>query len=225
MRGMPARRKIVTAALLALVALSGATGCSDDKDKPAAKSGGDLPAADGLLRESATAMQAVETVKFTIEITGKPGGVPLRKVDGQLAKAGNAKGKVQLDQAGTLSELEYVVVGTTAYIKGPTGGWQSVPLSVASTVYDPSAILDPQRGISKLLETASGGHTEAREEAGGVDAYRVAASLARRWWARSCPASARARPGRCGSARRTSCRCGSSCRCRPPRAARRRRCS
>jgi lipoprotein LprG len=177
MRGMPGRRTIVTAALLALVALAGASGCSDDKDKPAAKSGGDLPAGDGLLRESATAMKAVETVKFTIEITGKPGGVPLRKVEGQLAKAGNAKGKVQLDQAGTLSELEYVVLGTTAYIKGPTGGWQSVPLSVASTVYDPSAILDPERGISKLLETASGGHTEAREESGGVDAYRVAASF------------------------------------------------
>ena len=177
MRGMPGRRTIVTAALLALVALAGAGGCSDDKDKPAAKSGGDLPAGDGLLRESATAMKAVETVKFTIEITGKPGGVPLRKVEGQFAKAGNAKGKVQLDQAGTLSELEYVVIGTTAYIKGPTGGWQSVPLSVASSVYDPSAILDPERGIAKLIQTASGGKTEAQEEADGVDAYRVAAGF------------------------------------------------
>jgi lipoprotein LprG len=173
MRGMSWRRRIVTAVTLTLVAIT-ATGCGDDK--PATKPS-DLPAADGLLRESAAAMRTVETVRFSLEITGKPGGVPLRKVDGQFAKAGNAKGKVQLDQAGTLSELEYVVIGTTAYIKGPTGGWQSVPLSVASTVYDPSAILDPERGIAKLIDSGSGGRTEAREEVDGVDAYRVAAGF------------------------------------------------
>jgi lipoprotein LprG len=166
--------KIVTAVVVALAAAALAAGCG--KDLPAAKTG-DLPAGEGLLRESATAMRGVETVRFTIEITGKPGGVPLRRVDGQFTKAGNAKGKVQLDQEGALNELEYVVIGTTAYIKGPTGGWQSVPLSVASTVYDPTAILDPERGIVKLLETASGGRTEAREEIGGVETYRVAASF------------------------------------------------
>ena len=170
---MPWRRTIVTALVLALSLVS--AGCSEE-DKPAAKPG-DLPAADTLLREAATAMRAVESVRMTIEITGKPGGVPLRRVEGQLAKAGNATGKVQLDQAGTLSELEFVVIGSTAYIKGPTGGWQSVPLAVASTVYDPSAILDPQRGIAKLIETASGAEAEAREEVGGVDTYRVAASF------------------------------------------------
>jgi lipoprotein LprG len=174
MRGMPWRRRF-TAVVLALVTAASAAGCGSD-DKPAAKTG-DLPAADGLLRESATAMRAVESVKFSLEITGKPGGVPLRRVDGQLAKAGNAKGKVQLDQAGTLSEFEFVVIGSTAYLKGPTGGWQSVPLAVASTVYDPSAILDPERGIAKLLETASGGKTEAQEKVDGVDTYRVAAGF------------------------------------------------
>jgi lipoprotein LprG len=172
MRGMRWRRRIIIAVVAITAALVG--GCGEDK--PAAKTS-DLPAADGLLRESAAAMRNVETVRFSLEITGKPGGVPLRKVEGQFAKAGNAKGKVQLDQAGTLSELEYVVIGTTAFIKGPTGGWQSVPLSVASTVYDPSAILDPERGIAKLIQTASGGKTEAREEADGVDAYRVAAGF------------------------------------------------
>ena len=172
MRVMSWRRSIVTAVALALVATT--AGCGEDK--PAAKTS-DLPAADGLLQQSAAAMRTVETVRFSLEITGKPGGVPLRKVEGQFAKAGNAKGKVQLDQAGTLSELEYVVIGTTAYIKGPTGGWQNVPLSVASTVYDPSAILDPERGIAKLIQTASGGRTEAREEVDGTDAYRVAAGF------------------------------------------------
>jgi lipoprotein LprG len=171
---MRRRLKVVTVVVVAMVAAALAAGCGSDK--PAVKTA-DLPASDGLLRESATAMRGVDTVRFTIEITGKPGGVPLRRVDGQLAKAGNAKGKVQLDQEGALNELEYVVVGTTAYIKGPTGGWQSVPLSVASTVYDPSAILDPARGIAKLLETASGGRTEAREEIDGVETYRVGASF------------------------------------------------
>jgi lipoprotein LprG len=171
---MPWARKIVTTVAVALLTVGSLAGCG--KDKPAAKTG-DLPSADSLLSQAATAMRAVESVRMTIEITGKPAGIPLRRVEGQLAKAGNAKGKVQLDQAGTLSELEFVVIGTTAYVKGPTGGWQSLPLSVASSVYDPSAILDPERGLAKLLDTASGGKTEAQEEIGGVDTYRVAASF------------------------------------------------
>jgi lipoprotein LprG len=52
-----------------------------------------------------------------------------------------------------------------------------LPLALASSVYDPSAILDPDRGVAKILDTATEGKTEARESVNGVDAYRVTAKL------------------------------------------------
>lgn len=123
-------------------------------------------------------MREVTTARFTIDASGNLTLVPVRRADGRLTREGNAQGTVAVEQAGALSELQFVIVGQTAYIKGPTGGWQSIPLSLASTVYDPSALLNPERGVAKLIETASSARTEAREQVDGVDAYRIAASFA-----------------------------------------------
>jgi lipoprotein LprG len=67
-----------------------------------------------------------------------------------------------------------VIVGDKLYLKGPTGGYQTLPLTLAASVYDPSAILDPNRGIAKVLGTATGATTEASEPVDGKDAWRVA---------------------------------------------------
>jgi lipoprotein LprG len=158
-------------ATVALV-LAASLGCSSKK--PA---GGNLPAATQVLADSAAKVREVKTVRFAIETSGTVSGIPLRKAGGQLTREGDAQGTVQLDQGGTASELQFVIVGDTAYIKGATGGWQSVPASMASTVYDPAAILDPARGLAKLMETTRDARTEAREEVAGTEAYRIAAAF------------------------------------------------
>jgi lipoprotein LprG len=160
---------VATAAVLLLAALAGCTG------KRAAPES--LPAGDVLLKESATAMRDVKTVTFAIESDGTVGGLALRRAGGTLTREGTAKGTAQVVQFGTNVELEFVVIGDSIYLKGLTGGWQKIPLALASSVYDPSAILDPERGVPKLLSTATDVHTEAREKVGNVDAYRVAAKL------------------------------------------------
>jgi lipoprotein LprG len=50
---------------------------------------------------------------------------------------------------------------------------------MASTVfnYDPSAVLDPNRGIPKLLTSVSSPTTEASEKVNGKDAFRIKATL------------------------------------------------
>src|SRR5262245_46852659 len=160
---------VLIALLLSAVAL---TSCSR-KNSPTT----DLPAADGLLKASAADMRQVRTVRFAIEADGTVAGLSLRTANGVLTKEGDASGKAQVQQFGTNVEVEFIVKGDKMYIKGPTGGFQELPLALASTVYDPSAILDPDRGVAKLLDTATEGRTEGRESVNGTDAYRVTAKL------------------------------------------------
>jgi lipoprotein LprG len=167
------RLRPVLALFAMLAALASCTSGSDDKSPPAEN----LPAGETLLKESATAMQAIKTAQFLITSDGAIAGLSLRRAEGTLTKEGNAKGTAQIDQAGANVELTFVIVGDKIYLKGPTGGYQTLPLQLAATVYDPSAILDPDRGIAKVLSTATGAKTEASEAVEGAAAWRVAATF------------------------------------------------
>src|SRR5690606_16851449 len=61
--------------------------------------------------------------------------------------------------------------------KGLTGGYEKASKEQLRSLYDPSAVLDPERGIAKLLTAARGAQPEAREKVGGKDAYRVKVTL------------------------------------------------
>lgn len=168
---MPRPRVLI--ALLSL-AVFGMTACTQETAPPDTAS---LPDAKTLLADSAVAMGAVESAHVKIETEGEISTVPLRRAEGDLLRSGDAKGAIQLLQSGVLVEMEFVVVGDFIHLKGATGGWQKLPLSAASAIYDPSIILDPDRGIVKVLSTAADPVTEAKEEVDGVSAYRVAVSL------------------------------------------------
>lgn len=154
--------------------LAAMASCTDEKSGGAPAQS--LPNGATLLTESATAMREIKTAKFLINSDGEIAGISLRRAEGTLTKEGNAKGTAQIDQAGQNVELTFVIVGDKLYLKGPTGGYQTLPLQVAATVYDPSAILDPERGIAKVLSTATSPKTEASEAVDGKDAWRVAAT-------------------------------------------------
>src|SRR4051794_11985915 len=158
------------AVLVALVA------CTPDKAKSGSgtASAADLPPGDQLVKDSATAMREIKTTQFLITADGEIAGLSLRRAEGTLTREGSAKGTAQVDQAGAAVELAFVIVGDKIYLKGPTGGYQTLPLTLAATVYDPSAILDPDRGIAKVLGSATGATTEASEPVAGKDAWRVA---------------------------------------------------
>jgi lipoprotein LprG len=167
-----------TRALLAgftavLIVLTGCT--SKSKEDEAGKADPNLPAAEGLLKESSAAMAGIKTAKFLITADGTIAGVALKRAEGVLTKEGNAQGTAQVEQIGATVDLAFTIVGQTMYLKGPTGDYQQLPLALAASVYDPSAILDPERGIAKVLGTATGGKTEAAETVDGQEAYRVAA--------------------------------------------------
>src|SRR5262245_54014090 len=134
-----ATRSPAVAVLSVLVAgVLALAGCSKDKPKTDT---GDLPSAGGLLVAGADAMRNVPSAHFHTDAQGTISGLALHKADGVLTLDGRAKGTATVEQVGSVVELDFVIVGTSLYLKGPTGGYQKLPLALAATVYDPSAIL------------------------------------------------------------------------------------
>ncbi|MEP6562902.1 MAG: LppX_LprAFG lipoprotein, partial [Nakamurella sp.] len=77
----------------------------------------------------------------------------VQKADGVLTAAGDAQGTATIAQFGQLIEAEFVLAGDQLYLKGPTGGFSQVPAALAGSVYDPSAILNPDKGVAKVLSS------------------------------------------------------------------------
>ena len=156
--------------LLALV-FTGA--CDGGSGGPAKKA--DFDAAQ-TLRQAAQAMGALKSVAFTLESDGKT-PVMVKSGDMKLLRSGDAQGTLTVEQQGQNVEMKVVAVGDSIYLDAGTGGWRKLPKGLAASVYDPSAVLDPQRGIAKLLTSAQGPSPEAVEKVDGKEAYRVAATL------------------------------------------------
>lgn len=157
-------RRLAVTLLLALAV----AGCSG---------GEELPNGQQLLARSADTMREVDTARFALEVEGSAVSLPIDGARGRLTRQGEAAGTVAIRQGGRLTELEFVLTGDTLYLQGPTGGFRELPASVASSIYDPSIVLDGERGMSALLAGASGATTEARERVDGVDAYRARATF------------------------------------------------
>ncbi|MCW2904316.1 MAG: hypothetical protein JWO67_6581 [Streptosporangiaceae bacterium] len=154
--------------LLPVAACSGGSGGSGPKES--------LPQGRDVLTQSAAAMREVKSLGFTLDTEGKP-AVPFKRGDIKLLRSGDAQGTLQIQQGGQAVEMSFVLVGPTVYTKGVTGGYQRLPRAMVAQLYDPAAPLDPERGVAKLLTSATGPRTEAREKVGGTDAYRVKATL------------------------------------------------
>ncbi len=132
-----------------------------------------LPNGAALLADSAKAMREVTTTHFAVNVEGNSPGVQLRSAEGQLTRAGSAKGIAKVDEGAQLLELQFVIIGQDLYLRPPTGPVQKLPLSFAGAVYDPSVILNPDRGIAAALASGTGPTTETREQVDGVDTYQL----------------------------------------------------
>lgn len=167
-------RALGAAACLAVLALS-MTACENKSTPKTSTPTGPLPAAADLMSKSETAMTNVQTVHFLLTIDGAIANIPINQAEGDLTRAGDAKGTANVSVFGTTVETQFVIAGGQYYIQGPTGGFTQVG-NAAAVGFDPSSILDPSRGMVHLMQTATGTSTEAEESVNGHDAYRVAAT-------------------------------------------------
>jgi lipoprotein LprG len=132
---------MIAAGLLAAGACRGG-----DDDQPA-------PDPAGLLTAAADEMAGVQTVRMQLEADGvEVMGLPLTAVDGVVTREGDAQGTAQVEQLGQQIELRFVILDDTFHYQ-LVGAWTSAPMS--EVLYDPSVILDPDRGLANLLRTAT----------------------------------------------------------------------
>jgi lipoprotein LprG len=151
-----------------------ATACSSSGDSGDT---GSLPDGAGLLKDAAASMADVKSAHFTLTVNGEVPDLPVKKAEGDLTREGGgggaAKGTVSMELMGSLFEGDFVLVNDSLYIKGPTGGWQKLPASLVRSLYDPAAILDPDRGVANVLKSAQNVKTDGTEDIDGVSTYRV----------------------------------------------------
>ncbi|HWM01250.1 MAG TPA: LppX_LprAFG lipoprotein, partial [Actinophytocola sp.] len=170
MRDMVMRR-ILVASLAFIAAVT--TACSSDEG------GGDssLPDAAGLLSDAAESTAKITSAHFTLTVNGTVPGLDVESAEGDLTRegggAGAAQGSVKMMLLGNLFEGDFVIVDDKAFVKGPTGDYQELPAALIVNLYDPAAILDPERGIANVLANVREPATEATEDVDGVACYRV----------------------------------------------------
>ncbi len=139
---------LLVAAVTGIAILTGCTSTSTTATPTAA-----ALTAEEVLSKSAAAMAGVTSTSFTIAVDGQLPAVTVQSAEGDLTSAGDAKGTAKITQFGQLLEVEFVLVGGELYIKGLTGGFSKVPAALAGSVYDPSAILNPDKGVAKVLSS------------------------------------------------------------------------
>lgn len=165
------RTRRLLAGLLVAAAVT-ASGCSSTSDES-------LPDAPTLVDEAAKATADIDSTHFGIQVNGNIQGLMIQSLDGDLTAEGEAKGSGSISQSGQLVEIDFVLTGDSLHIKGPTGGYQELPASMVSSIYDPSAVLDPKRGVAKLVSSLQNPETTAKEEVAGAEAFKVEGKLPR----------------------------------------------
>ncbi|SFB33720.1 lipoprotein LprG [Amycolatopsis marina] len=170
---MISRRILLGAFALAIAAT---TGCSSDEAPQ-----GQLPDASGLLEQAATATAGITSTHFSLQVNGTVPGLSVQNLEGDLTTEGGPSGAAQgtgkVALGGQLVEVEFVLAEEDLYIKGPTGSFQKLPAALGAGVYDPSAVLDPERGVANVLRSVQDPATQAQEEINGVQAYKVTGTV------------------------------------------------
>jgi lipoprotein LprG len=162
-------------AVLAMAVLPLAAACTGGASTASAS----MPAAGTLLKTASSTMAGVHSVHFVLNVNGTLSGVPVQSATGDLNSQGQAKGNAKLTTFGQLTQVDFVLLGKDFYLKGPTGGYSKVSAAMVTSLFDPSAILDPNRGIAKVLSSVRSAQTVGREQVDGADTYKITGSVAK----------------------------------------------
>jgi lipoprotein LprG len=176
MQGMQTRRRL-SAVLAALsIATALVAGCSFSSSN----SGGPLPDATTLVKQSAETTKNLKSAHLVLTVTGKIPGLPVTKLTGDLTTTPStaAKGNAQLFFAGNDVSADFVVVDGDLYTNVFNPGDKTLTdVGPASQVYDPSAILNPDIGLANVLANFTDAKAEGRETISGQSAIRISGNV------------------------------------------------
>lgn len=164
------RRKTALMSVLAATATTAAllTGCSSGE------TGGKLPDAGEALSAAAASTAELTSAHLDIAVDGKIEGLPVKKLSGDLTNvpATAAEGSASIELAGSVVEVEFVVVDGVLYGSMDNGKSFS-DFGEAAKLYDPSTILNPDTGLANVLKNFDDATAEGAETINGVDTVRI----------------------------------------------------
>jgi lipoprotein LprG len=169
---MQTRRPIL--AVLAAISIGAAliSGCSSSKP-----SGGALPDAATLIKESIQSTKNVKSVHLALSVNGKIKGLPVKSLTGDLTTTPQtaAQGNASIVFGGSDIDAPFVVIDGTLYGALTPGQWDS--FGKASDLYDPSTILSTDVGLANVLTNLSNPKTESRENVGGQTTIKITGTV------------------------------------------------
>jgi lipoprotein LprG len=162
-------------AVLASLTLATAlvAGCSSDP-KP---SGGPLPDATTLIKQSAETTKNVKSGHLVLTVSGKIQGMPIKVLTGDLvtAPATAASGNATITLGGSDIQVDFVVVDGDLYATLTPNKWSD--FGKASDIYDPSVILNPDSGLANALNGFTNPKAEGRETINGQTTIKISGNV------------------------------------------------
>jgi lipoprotein LprG len=167
----PRRLFAVLAALSIATALI--AGCSSGSKQ----SGGPLPDATTLVKQSADVTKNLKSAHLVLSVIGKVPGLPIKTLTGDLttAPATAASGNVRLTMGGSEVDANFVVVDGELYATLTPNKWSD--FGKAADIYDVSAILNPDTGLANLLANFTDAKAEGRDTINGQSTIRITGNV------------------------------------------------
>ncbi len=172
MQGMQTRRLLAVLASLSIAA-GLIAGCSSGS-KP---SGGPLPDANTLIKQSAQTTTNVKSAHLVLTVTGKVPGMPIKNLTGDLTTtpATAASGNTTITMGGSDLNVDFVVVDGTLYATLTPNKWSD--FGKASDIYDVSVILNPDAGLANVLSNFSDAKADGRDTIDGQTTIRISGNV------------------------------------------------
>lgn len=172
LRAIPSR---LACCMLAVVAVAAAA-CTPGED-----SDEDLPDAQSLLESAAEEAAEITSMSFAMQASGEVPGLVIRNIQGEATTEGGpygaAQGTATLTFAGQNIESDFVLEEESLHLRGPTGDFQEVPVEEATQEFDPSAVLDPDRGVANLIGQVRAAETTGTETIDDTPTYQVEGTI------------------------------------------------
>lgn len=168
-------RRMLISSLAAVALLAG--GCTGDE--PEEKPTGPLPAPQGLIDDAAEVAEEITSTHFVVAVDGTVPGMSVTSIDGDLSAEGEsvaAKGTAKIPMSGS-AEVKFVLVDGTLHLDQGGGTYQQIPEATAKMIYDFSAVLDPERGVAKLISSIEDAKTEAGENLAGTPVFKITGTV------------------------------------------------
>lgn len=141
------------------------------------QAGAPLPDPAALLKQSSVTTRALKSVHLALSVAGKVEQMPVKALEGDLTNEPDAaaQGTAKVTIMGAAFDLRFVVFGGHLYGSSPGGDWTDY--GPTSEVYDVTAVLNPDTGLSNMLADFIDPKAEARETIAGQQTIQVAGKV------------------------------------------------